>query len=99
MRAKPTSAPTDSTVEPISDELMQVATPTNVNNLSATRQPANTVEEPITLLTSSNIEALVSQEKASTASLDWRLPYFRGGCEATPLRLQGAKIQEIGQTE
>lgn len=74
-RAKPTPVPIAPVIESVSDEPVQGVTFTNADNLSAARWPASVIEEPITLLTCFDIEALVRQERGLAASLDCRLPY------------------------
>lgn len=75
LKAKLTSACTTSVAEPMSIEPTQRTTHTNVDNLSATRQSISIFEEPTTLLTRSDIEALIRQEKNSTATMNWKPPY------------------------
>lgn len=53
---------------------MQGVTPVNTDNLSIVRRSISVAEKPV-LLTHSEIEALVRQEMASAASLDWKPPY------------------------
>lgn len=63
LRAKPAPAPTTLIIKKMSDEPTSKVMPTNADNLSATRQPASTTEEPTTLLTCSDIRELIRQEK------------------------------------
>lgn len=52
-------------VEPVSEEPVQGVAPANADNLLATRQPIIIAEEPVTLLTHSDIESLIKQENGS----------------------------------
>lgn len=74
LRAKPTSGTVAPVAEPISDEPAQRATLTNADNLSTIRQLGSIVEEPATLLTLFDIEALIKQKKGSTTTINWKPP-------------------------
>lgn len=69
MMAKPTPTPATPAGESVTDGPVQGTTLANVDNLPATRQPTSVIEKPVALLTLSYVEALVRQEKESTASL------------------------------
>lgn len=60
------------------------------------RQPISVAEEPATLLTLSDIIALIRQEKRlnNFPRLKTTIPY-QGGCEAKPLGLQSAEISKV----
>lgn len=72
MKAKATLTPVTPNVESVTDRPVQGVTSINVENLSVTRQPISVAEEPATLFTCSDIEALIKQEKTS---LGWKPPY------------------------
>lgn len=54
---------------------MQGVTPVNADNPIDCEAPFSVAEKPATLLTRSDIKALMRQEKGSATSLDWKPPY------------------------
>lgn len=75
MRVKPALALATPVVEPIFDGPIHGVTTANTDNPSAVRRPASLAEEPATLLTRSEVEALGRQERTSAASLAWKPQY------------------------
>lgn len=71
LRAKPTTMPAAPATELVSDRPNQGFKPTNTDNLSTTGQPISIVKEPATLLTHSDLEVLMKQEKDSPVTMDW----------------------------
>lgn len=56
------------TAEQVTDKPMQADTPANVENLFARgRQLASLIQKPITLMTRSEIEAMLRREKEKTS--------------------------------
>lgn len=79
----------------VSNKPEQMVMPAITDNLLDARQPTRAVEEPVTLLTCSDIEALVRQERGSPTFPDWKPPYsFEVVAKPYPLDYKVPKFQK-----